>query len=178
MRTHGDGVGELPIALDLANPVSEPRTAGIQKIVVAFSEVVEPVDGTLDSNDVSITDSAATPYSARTLALIDGDTKLEITFDPGDLPDEERYTFEVIAAKFRSAASGLPLSGDTDCDVRGLVGDVNNDGSTNLMDAARVKGKNRVPVTTANAPDDANTDGEINLIDYAMVKSLNGNSAP
>lgn len=60
--------------------------------------------------------------------------------------------------------------------VRGLVGDVNFDPCTNLIDMAFVKSKNGSnPSVDDYARFDVNVDGSINLIDMALVKSLNSN---
>jgi len=180
VRTHGNGVGDLSITLDPAevtNPLSEPRRDGIQQIVVGFSEAVEAEDGSLDVNDVDVSDSGATPYTPTSVALVNGGLTLEINFDAGVLPNEERYTIE-LNGYFKSVANGVVLGGDTDCEIRSLVGDVNGDGDMNLIDMARVKSKNRESVDVANAGDDVNVSGRINLVDAALVKSLNGNSAP
>ncbi len=186
LRTHGNGVGPLAITLDPSKtdadtgangPVSEPRRYGIQQIVVTFGDAVEAADGSLDVNDMVVTDSGSNPYTPSSVALVDGGVTLQINFNAGVLPDEKRYTFE-LAGKFAKAGTGVLLGGDTNCQIRSLVGDANGDGSTNLIDVAKVKGSNRQPAEAANLRDDVNVDGKINLIDGALTKSLNGNSAP
>ena len=128
-RTHGGGVGAMAIALSASgSPKSEPRRDGIKKILVTFDSAVEAADGSLDTGDVSVTDSVSNPYTPTSVSLLDGGLTLSIEFSAG-LPDMKRYTFE-LAGKFRSVAAGYHLlAGDTNCDVRGLIGDINNTGT-------------------------------------------------
>src|SRR3989338_7480320 len=60
---------------------------------------------------------------------------------------------------------------DGDGEIDGIVGDVNGDGSSNLIDMAFVKSKNG---DNSDLRFDTNLDGGVNLIDMALVKSLNG----
>jgi len=140
---------------------------------------VEAADESLDVNDVVVTDSLSNPYTPSAVALVAGGTVLEIEFGAG-LPDQKRYTIE-LAGKFEKAGTEVPIGGDTDCQVRGLVGDVNSDGSANNIDMFAVKARNGSPVGAANpqnTPFDLNTSGDINLIDMALARSVNGHSAP
>jgi hypothetical protein len=96
--------------------------------------------------------------------------------NPGSLPDQACYRISLAGAVV-SCHSGGMLVGDTDCMVRGLTGDTNGNGATNLVDYAQTKSKNGQPVLPANIRFDVNVGGTINLTDAALVKSLNGNSA-
>ncbi len=178
VRSH-DGFGELAIDLepDEGNdPMSEPRRYGIQKITVQFTETVAAADGSLDVNDVVVTDSESQSYVPHSVSLVGGDLALVVEFEAGDLPDGKCYTFE-LAGKFKKSGASVALGGNMNCEVRGLVGDVNNDGNTDLIDMGRVKSKNRLSAAESPA-DDVNLSGSVNLVDMALVKSLNGNSAP
>ena len=85
------------------------------------------------------------------------------------LPDSDCYAIDL--------AGHIPdLTGDTDCQLRRLAGDVNGDGNTNLIDMAFVKSQNGSPAAGDDVRFDLNCDGNINLIDMAMAKSLNGGS--
>ena len=158
--------------------ISEPRGGGIQKIVVEFDQPVEAADGALDVGDVTVTDSLSNPYTPVSVALVAGGTKLEITFNYLDLPDQKRYTFDV-AGKFKSVATGLLLTGDTDCDVRGLVGDITSDGGITLTDVRVVRqydGQSVDDEITARC--DVTVDGTISLTDVRVTRQMDGNSAP
>lgn len=59
-----------------------------------------------------------------------------------------------------------------------IPGDVNFDGSVDMIDVAATKARNGEPVDEINWWFDVNCDGYINLIDMAMVKSLIGSVQP
>ena len=111
-------------------------------------------------------------YPATSQALLHnggGNYTLIAQWDPG-LPDEACYDIDL--------SGNIPgLTGDTDCLVRGLVGDTNGDRSTSLIDYAMLKQRNGQSPLAIGARFDVNTDGRINLIDFALTKGLNGNSA-
>jgi hypothetical protein len=194
IQTHGSA-GTLAIALDPSKtnadtgrqgPVSEPRLAGIRHIRAMFSEEVKAADGVLDLNDVAVTGwdgvNPAAYYQPSRVTLSDGDRSLEIYFDPSSgqispLSNQMRYTFE-LAGRLVGKWTDLPIAGDTNCQVRALVGDANNDGSVNLIDVGIVKAKVNTPVTSAVARYDLNLDGAINLIDLGLAKSRAGSAAP
>ncbi len=191
VKEHGNGVGVRKIALDSSKtnsdtgpngPAVDPRRYGIEKIRVEFSEAVEAVDESLGVNDVTVTDWNSDPHTPDSVTL-DGSsdpsatgTVLEIVFNSG-LPDQERYTFE-LAGKFKKAGVSGALSGDTDCQVRSLVGDVNGSGKVTLVDMAYVRSKVGETVDDGNARFDVNVDGRLNLIDMGLTKSRNGNHTP
>lgn len=76
------------------------------------------------------------------------------------------------------------LNGDTDCEVRILIGDVagsggGSDGEVHAtIDTGAVKAQNREPISASNCQYDLNGDGRINLIDAALCKARAGNSVP
>jgi hypothetical protein len=170
LRYHYGSINNyLPIVLDPsaigAAVVSETRRDGIQWIEVNFSEYISGrIIGAATAEDLTHGGSivATTQYPAY------GGYTLEIGFSPG-LPDETCYRIDLAGV-----IDGLV--GDTDCRVRCLIGDVNGDQNTNLIDMAFVKSKNGAPVLPDNIRFDANLDGAVNLIDMALVKSLNGHS--
>ncbi|GMU21970.1 MAG: hypothetical protein AMXMBFR13_20580 [Phycisphaerae bacterium] len=178
VRTHGNSVGDLSIALSKTATMTESRRDGIQKIQVSFSEPVEAADGTLSTSDVTVLDTGATGYTPVGVQLTGGGTMLEITFNSGDLPNLKRYTITLLPTEFRSVATQVLLAGDTDCSVRSLVGDVNSDGAVASGDVTQVKARNGQTVGVANAPHDVNVDGKLNLIDAGLTKSRSGNTAP
>jgi hypothetical protein len=174
VRNHGP-LGPLAIQLNpaaVSGPavVSETRNGGIQLIEVDFDQPVVLVN----PGGITVIDAGGIPYMPSGVSMVDADT-LAIAFSPGVLPDQKCYTIDLDSCV--QSVAGLLLSGDTDCRVRGLVGDVNNDEKTNLIDMAYTKSKNGQPVLPGNIPFDVNTDGNVNLIDMALVKSKNGNSA-
>jgi hypothetical protein len=177
-RTHGGGGGDLAITLTASGiPKSEPRRDGIKKILVNFDSAVQAADGSLDTSDVTISDSLGGSYTPTTVSLLNGGLTLSINFNPG-LPDQKRYTFE-LAGKFKAAGVPYPLlTGDTNCEVRGLVGDMNSSGNINLIDVGAVKAKAGAVVSASTCMYDLNCDGNINLIDVGLAKSKYGNTVP
>lgn len=181
VREHGNGVGELAIALDASvttvsgstqSPTSEPRLGGIRKVLVTFDEPVEAADGALDAGDVAITDSSSHSYAATAVSLDGGasGTILEILFDAGELPNNEVFTIDLSGA-FRKVDSGALVAGDTDCEIAGKIGDSNNDGVTDAADVADVLSQNGIaPVSATNVRRDVNADGRLNLIDVALTR--------
>ena len=162
------------------DPTSETRSGGIRKIVVEFDQPVQAADGALDPTDVVVKDSETPPnyYTPTSVVLEDPFTELVILFDSGVLPDEKRYTFS-LADKFKSRATGQLLGGDTDCDVRGLVGDVNQSGSVTGADMDYIRRKVGLPVDEATARFDVNLSGGIITgADMDLTRRKVGNTAP
>ena len=100
------------------------------------------------------------------------DTTLVLVFDPGVLPEATCYTIDLAGTVEDLGAQ--PLTGDTDCMVRSLVGDTNGDGSTNNTDKSQVASMNGYPPFPDNIRLDVNMDGTINNTDKSLVASLNG----
>jgi hypothetical protein len=151
-----------PIALDPAavggNVSTETRNGGVQKIVVDFDG---DVSGSYEEGHISLT-------GGLTLVdenLINGNQSLEIIVSGST--NGSCYVIDITGAVLLAAGQ------DPNCAVRVLEGDVNNDGTTNLIDMAFVKSKNG-QVLGGNERFDVNCDGAVNLIDMAKTKSLNG----
>ncbi len=173
------GLGEWAIELDPAavgngadGPTVETRTGGIQKIQVDFDQAVQLVPGVAIEAEDPMTTAT---YAASSVALINGDTTLEINFDPGLLPDETCYAIDLAGAV--EDLAGHHFAGDTTCMVRSLVGDVDGDGSVSLNDVALLNAKHGWPVVRESVRFDLNLDGRIDLVDTALAKLRDGNSA-
>ena len=67
--------------------------------------------------------------------------------------------------------SGNTLSGTNAVIVRGLYGDVNQNGSVNVVDMQRVKNNLLQGLTTANFLCDVNCNGGINVVDLQQIKN-------
>jgi len=169
VRSHAGS--DLAIPLDAAASgaavVVETRAGGVQKIEVDFGTAAQgPLTGTIEAED--LTHGGTIAASSQT--LVNGGTMLVIEFAPG-LPDEACCRIDL-------AGHVTGLTGDADCLVRVLAGDVNGDGNANLIDMSAVKGKNGSnPADPAAAKFDLNVDGAINLIDMSLSKGLNGGEA-
>ncbi len=132
---HGLEVGEVALEIDPAVSASEPRAAGVSKLVVTFSESIAAstfnevnvfVDG-FDLAGQGIDLSGVT----RTITLRVGDTVGEILFSP-PLPTNARYCVALIDVTDRS---GNPLVGDgSRIDLTSLPGDATGDRRVNNTD--------------------------------------------
>ena len=170
VRAHALPVGPRPIPL---NPnvtggavVSETRNGGIQRVEVDFGvDVSGLIAGIAEAEDLG--SGVATP--ATNQSTTNGGLTLVIEFSPG-LPDEACYRIDLT-----SVISGL--TGDPDCLVRGLIGDVNGDQSTNNTDKSWIASLNGHPVLPGNVRFDLNLDGSINNTDKSLVASRNGRGA-
>ena len=132
VRTHTAPVGsppgacgnppkELGIALDPA-ATSDPyvavetRVGGVRKIEVDFNEPVASVTGTIEA-----TGERFMPVAADSATLTNANMTLEIMFNNG-LPNEDCWTIDL--------AGHIPyLTGDTDCRVKALTGDIDRAGA-------------------------------------------------
>jgi hypothetical protein len=179
------GSGEYALTLDATDghAVSEARRAGtnvadsgILRVLVDFDQPVQPSDGVLDPTDVSVRDHNGATFLPDGIALTNGVSRLVITFNVGNLPNLRRYTFD-LAGKFQNAA-GVSLGGDTTCDIRALVADVDSSGVVNNTDVQAVKVRIGQPLSDATAKYDLNVSGTITTTDQALAKSRVGNSAP
>lgn len=174
VRTHA-GAGQLPLFLSAAASgaatTSEPRQGGIQLVEVDFSTpamLVFPdavkVIGRTTTNGVMgpPVDYSHTAYPA----MVDGDT-LAITFIP-PLPDNTCYNISISGAMANSTG---PITGDTDVNIRSLVGDTNNNGVVNLGDALLIKPKFGQNVAGSPSMDVNLSGGTLNMADSLFVKS-------
>ncbi|MGQ9650720.1 MAG: DUF7901 domain-containing protein [Phycisphaerae bacterium] len=175
VRNHGP-LGPLAIDLDPSatgvSVKSEARRNGIQLIEVDFDQAVVLTN----PGGITVTDwPGGGSYIPTSVTMVDADT-LAIGFAVGLLPDRNCYRIDLDSCV--QSPAGLPLAGDTDCWVRALVGDVNNDGRVSTTDIAFVKSRiGQSPALPGNARFDINTDGNISTTDIALVKSLVGNAA-
>ena len=178
VRVHGSK-GEKAIILDPtgAIPVVEPRLGGIQKILVCFKPAVPVRLVTGKSLGIDVyngeTHESRTPKSE---ILSNGYTQLTVQFDPDVVGNLVRFTIDLME-RIASPSGLLPAHGRS-CQIRSLVGDVNNSGIVDMIDMGAVKSKNRLTVTDSNFWFDVSADGLLNLLDVALTKSKYGNTAP
>ncbi|MCK4658231.1 MAG: hypothetical protein KAV82_01800, partial [Phycisphaerae bacterium] len=136
---YGGELGEIGIEIDPSAPASEPRSAGIRKLVVTFSESVLAstfadanvyVDGfDLNGDDVDLTGVV------HTATLQSGDKVGVIEFSPA-LPANARYCIMLVDVMDRSSNR---LAGDgSRIDVTSLPGDATGDRRVNNTDVGGV----------------------------------------
>jgi hypothetical protein len=191
VRDHG-ALGNLAIRLDEsatgANVISEPRRngpsspgdglAGIKRIEIDFDRDVSscyvPGVTIMDANP------PGTVYSATSEFLTNGGQTLVAEFVDGlgnsTLPDETCYVMDLSTVV-------TCLSGDPDCGVRALTGDVAGavsglgNGTTNTTDAAATRNaflNGAVPVGM-NTRFDVVPNSQINATDAAFIRDISFN---
>lgn len=157
IRTH-TGVGNLAIPLDPLDTraTSECRNGGVQLIAVDFNRDVTSL---YTAGQVVVTGGLVVTGET----LTNHGTRLEISL--GRTADMNCYGINV----FNSVAG---LSGDADCLVRALVGDVNSSGDVTTGDMGIVKLRitQSAPVTNANCGADVNCSGDFTTGDMGVVK--------
>lgn len=177
---HGRGVGEAVLVIPDDGSFSEPRTGGITRLLVAFSEPIDPVSFTPTSVGIAGLDPNNQPVdlSGVTIgtSLRDGDTVGAIAFTPS-LPDFARYLVRIIGV---TDVAQNPLAGDDDRILSGLCGDVSGDLRVNATDFSRVRGA-RTKLVNLNDPNqvraDVSCDGRVNASDLSRIRSRRGNDA-
>ncbi len=160
------GVGNLDIDLPLAaaEPGIETRQDGLTTVVLTFSEIVEATDGTPDATEVSVSvgDVDSVQINAK-----------EMIVELSGIPDESCVDLTVTGLEDLAENA---LVGDNDVRIKVLLGDVNGDNYTDLIDMAYLKHMHGEALDETTARFDLNLDGQIDLIDMALAKSRNGHA--
>jgi len=118
-RIH-DTAGEFGIDLPVADVEAagvECRIGGPVKVMMDFSKPIQAIDGTIDSNEVTL--------SVGTLGTV-SNNRYRITVEMSNVPDESCLA---IAVNGIVDLDGNSLAGDNDVHVRVLRGDSHPDGS-------------------------------------------------
>jgi hypothetical protein len=169
---HGNGLGELSLAIPDDGAFSEPRLGGIHRLLMTFSKPISASSFTAGSvhltgngpGGVSISVSnigIATSMRSSTLGVIE--------FSPA-LPDFARY---VVRIDGLTDLLGTGLAGDRDRIVTALQGDVNGDRVVDSTDLLFIKSQfntRRLIATSANQiRADYNMDGIVSATDAALL---------
>ena len=177
---HGRGVGEALLEIPDDNLFSEPRSDGITKLVVEFSEAINPINFTSDS--IAMTGLDANNESVDLGEIIigaslrNGDVEGVITFTPA-LPDYAKY---LVILDGPTDMHGNPLAGDADRILTALVGDVSGDLRANSTDLSRVRAARTKLVDPGNTDEvraDVSCDGRVNAADLSRVRARRGSDA-
>ena len=164
---------ELGIALNAAassdaNVTVETRRGGIEKIVVTFNKPPGDPAGTV----VAVPGSTGVPIPATNQTVV-GNT-LELSWPP--LPDQDCYDIDL-------AGLITYLTGDTDCRVKALTGDVDRGGvgggNITIGDAIKVNSYNaKNPCLQPQYREgDIDLNGTITIGDAITVNQYNGRTA-
>jgi hypothetical protein len=182
VRSHS-GLGELAIVLDPARtgngptgPTSESRGTdvlgmGLRIVDIDFDAPVTLINPAAVTVTYWVT-SGRNIGPARTCTPIVsmlGNHTMRLTLN--DVPDEAAYRITIGAD-----AIVEPLTGDTDCMIRSLVGDADGDGRVNGADVRLIQSYSGQPAS-AHPSFDLDLDGAINSTDASYAKSRNGKEA-
>ena len=177
---HGRGVGEALLDIPDDGSFSEPRSGGIAKLIVDFSERMDPLSFTPGAVQIAGLDAGGQPVDLGGIVigteLRDSDTAGVITFTP-PLPDYARYAVGITGATDRA---GNELVGDVDRIVAALCGDVSGDLRVNATDFSRVRAaRTRLidPGVADQVRADVSMDGRINASDLSRIRARRSNDA-
>ncbi len=171
---HGRGVGEALLEISDDGEFSEPRSSGINKLVLTFDEPIDPTSlipanveiAGLDANNTAV-DLGGIVVTTSTTG---GDTIGEINFS-GPLPNFARYAVRISGV---TDVAGNPLAGDADRIVTALIGDTSDDRRVNSTDLSQVRASRTKlidPDMDNQVRSDVSVDGRINATDRSRVRA-------
>jgi hypothetical protein len=170
--THG-GLGEVLLGIPDDGSFCEPRAPGIHRLVVQFSEAINPASFTPSAVEVTVTGANGSNPGLSGVTVItstrDGDTQGVIDFTQ---PLASLVEYEVKLQGVTDVAGNL-LAGDRDRIVRALIGDANGDGAADAGDYMDLKRSFGGGISLATACIDFDCSGTIDCGDLtALTGSL------
>lgn len=186
--SHGVHAEIGPAVLDIPESVefSEPRLAGINLILVAFSGPIDPTTAipanvSVTGCDVDNMPIGAIPSTITVTTNVPDNDVLGITFDPklpGSGLNEDPVAYTITLSNIHSAA-GTPVIGSLTRTVIAQIADVNNDQRVNTTDinAARTirdltAGGIINPISMFEVRSDVNMDGRANTTDMNAIRTI------
>ncbi len=177
---HDRGAGEALLEIPDDGSFCEPRSAGINTLVLDFSEPMDPVTFAGALVEVGGLDPNGEELDVNSIVITTDtrgdDTVGVITFDPA-LPDFARYAVRISGV---TDVAGNEVTGDNDRVLTALEGDVSGDLRVNASDLSRVRaGRTRlIDAQDANqARADVTCDGRVNATDLSRVRAKRGRDA-
>ena len=174
------GAGETTLFIPDDGTSTEPREAGIKRLLVSFSETISPTTFTAGSvqivgtrYDGSVVDAASITFAT---SLRSGNTVGVIEFNAA-LPDLAVYVVRINGVKDVTAHA---LAGDNDRIMTALRGDVSGDKVVNAVDLARIRANMINPISPTSVVQvraDLSLDGLVDAADYAWVRANVGHDA-
>ena len=175
---HGSGVGQVLLEIPDDGTFSDPRIhAVVTRLVIAFSEPVDPDSFTPDSVRIAGNNAADLPVDVSGITITaqtdEGDTVGVVHFSP-PLPDVARY---LVRLEGVTDAAGNALAGDNDRIFTALAGDANGDFRVNAIDLSYIwpLRTNEIDgVSPEQARADVTGDGRVNAIDLSATWARRG----
>ncbi len=170
---HGNGVGQVLLEMPDDGAFSDPRIhAVVNRLLIAFSEPIDPRGFTRDSVRIAGRDAGNLPVDLSETTITtqtdEQDTVGIIHFGPV-LPDAARY---LVRLEGVTDAAGNPLAGDNDRVFTALGGDANGDLRVNAIDLSYIWARrtNEIDgVSPEQTRADVTGDGRVNAIDLSAT---------
>lgn len=159
-KLHG-AAGEFDLDLPLDGgqfAFGEGRLGGVSELVVAFSEPVFAADGVADESEVSVSVGVV-----QNVGLAGDQMTVQLS-------GVAETTCLTVALAGLVDADGNPLLGSR-FSFCVLAGDVNGDGTVDLLDLEQIRDQLNQPVTADSARADVNSDGQVNIFDLVAVRN-------
>ncbi|MGB2820667.1 MAG: proprotein convertase P-domain-containing protein, partial [Phycisphaerae bacterium] len=138
LAQHAQGVGELRLEVPDDGRFSEPRTDGVNRLLLEFSEAIDPASLTISSVRMAGNDRLGNPVDLSGIVVSTstaaGNTVGIINFAPA-LPDVVRYIVQVDGIR---DPAGNPLAGDNNRILTAQIGDSMEDLRVNAIDLSYI----------------------------------------
>ena len=172
---HGVGPGLLEIATD--GTFCEPRAGGVHRLIVRFSEAIDPTSFSPSSVAVTGTDAAGGPVDVSLIEVVtytvEAGTAGVIEFAPA-LPDAGRYHVSVECVRDPAGNVQTLAVGR---DLAALAGDANGDLLVDAVDLSTIWPRRTGwidPALTEEIRADVNADGRVDCQDLLASWSQRG----
>jgi hypothetical protein len=176
VAAHGDAMLGLPLAPGALSV--EPRQGGLSRLVLSFSEALNPATLVGASVAVSAFDASGEevyPPFTPSVELGAGNQFATVTFTP-PLPENLRYCIRLVGV--RDLAGNLLAQGTARIDLTLLVGDVTGDGRVTVNDAgalATLLGTDPIdPTNLFHVRSDLDRNGRIDGADLDLLLAAIG----
>ncbi|MEI8197408.1 MAG: dockerin type I domain-containing protein, partial [Phycisphaerae bacterium] len=174
------GFGEISLPMATDGSFVEPRSGGIDRLLVTFNEAINPASLTTTGVKIAGNDANGQTLDLSTFTITtstrSGNTIGVIQFSQA-LPDYARYLIQITGVTDVAADA---MIGANSVVMTALKGDVSGDMRVNSIDLARVRANITDPVdpaSTAQVRADLSIDGRVNSIDLARVRTYQDRDA-
>ncbi|MGB2822798.1 MAG: CARDB domain-containing protein, partial [Phycisphaerae bacterium] len=169
---HLQGVGKAMLEVPDDGTFCEPRTAGVARLEIEFSEAIDPASFRPESVRMAGNDSDSNPVALSDITVststAEGDTVGIIGFTPA-LPDAGRYIVQIEGV---TDVAGNPLVRGGSRIFTALAGDAMSDLRVNAIDLSYIWPRRTIRidgVSEDQTRSDVNCDGRVNAIDLSAA---------